>query len=133
MRCRGVSALSPLGCYTFPHSLARSSITDDAFAVMFAGFRGSYIAFSSGWAGVAFTVSTSPPHVFFYNLCCRMILDRGFAPHSKSVHDDPMLGHRGIFEPMRARQDIHFATRNPTNRLIRLRPAERRTFRTEHL
>ncbi|MBY0291099.1 MAG: hypothetical protein K2X52_28770 [Mycobacteriaceae bacterium] len=73
----------------FSYSLARSSIADDAFALMLAGFRGSYIAFSSGlgWSSV-YSVDLATVHVSFYNLCCRMISDFGSVLHSKSVQAD---------------------------------------------
>lgn len=74
----------------FWHSLARSSFADDAFAVMFPGFGWSYIGFLTGlgWA-IVYSVYIAIVYVPIYNLCCRVIPNRGAAGHTtKPVQDD---------------------------------------------
>ena len=74
----------------FWHSLARSPFADEAFAVMFPGFRWSYVGFLTGlgWS-IVYSVYIAVVYVPIYNLCCRAIPNRGVAERTtKSVQDD---------------------------------------------
>lgn len=65
------------------HSLARSSFADEAFAVMFPGFRWSYIGFLTGlgWS-IVYSVYIAVVYVPIYNLCCRVVPHRGDELHT---------------------------------------------------